>query len=125
MVEANAAQVETRSSGIGEVVQTQRIVDLPLNGRNVTDLITLAGGAVNSGNIRASFFLNLPMISIAGQAASGEPFGTDYTLDGANHVNFMTGHDHADRVPGRGAGIQGGVQRPDGVARVGRRRSPS
>ena len=30
VVEANAAQVETRSSGIGEVVQTQRIVDLPL-----------------------------------------------------------------------------------------------
>jgi hypothetical protein len=91
LVEANATQVETRSSGIGEVVQTQRIVDLPLNGRNVTDLITLAGGAVNSGNIRGSFFLNLPMISIAGQAASGEPFGTDYSLDGANHVNFMTG----------------------------------
>ncbi len=91
VVEANAAQVETRSSGIGEVVQTQRIVDLPLNGRNVTDLITLAGGAVNFGNIRSSFFANLPMISIAGQASSGEPFGTDYSLDGANHVNFMTG----------------------------------
>jgi hypothetical protein len=91
VVEANAAQVETRSSGIGEVVQTQRIVDLPLNGRNVTDLITLAGGAVNYGNIRSSFFANLPMITIAGQASSGEPFGTDYSLDGANHVNFMTG----------------------------------
>jgi len=91
VVEANAAQVETRSSGIGEVVQTQRIVDLPLNGRNVTDLITLAGGSVNFGNIRSSFFANLPMISIAGQAMSGEPFGTDYSLDGANHVNFMTG----------------------------------
>ena len=91
VVEANATQVETRSSGIGEVVQTQRIVDLPLNGRNVTDLITLAGGAVSFGNIRSSFFLNLPMISIAGQASSGEPFGTDYSLDGANHVNFMTG----------------------------------
>ena len=91
VVEANAAQVETRSSGIGEVVQTQRIVDLPLNGRNVTDLVTLAGGSVSNGNIRSSFFANLPMISIAGQASSGEPFGTDYSLDGANHVNFMTG----------------------------------
>ena len=66
-VEANAAQVETRSSGIGEVVQTQRIVELPLNGRNVTDLVTLAGASVNQGNIRSSFFANLPMIVIAGQ----------------------------------------------------------
>jgi len=88
VVEANAAQVETRSSGIGEVVQTQRIVDLPLNGRNVTDLITLTGAAVSFGNYRAT---NFPLISIAGQASSGEPFGTDYFLDGANHINFMVG----------------------------------
>src|SRR5262249_11826758 len=47
VVEANAAQVETRSSGIGEVVQTQRIVDLPLNGRNVTDLVVLTGATVS------------------------------------------------------------------------------
>lgn len=89
-VEANAAQVETRSSGIGEVVQTQRIVELPLNGRNVTDLVTLAGASVNQGNIRASFFANLPMISIAGQPQGAQPFGTDYVLDGANHKNFLT-----------------------------------
>ena len=89
-VEANAAQVETRSSGIGEVVQTQRIVELPLNGRNVTDLITMAGAAVNQGNIRNSFFQGLPMISIAGQPQGAQPFGTDYTLDGANHKNFLT-----------------------------------
>ena len=38
-VEANAALVETRSSGIGEVVQNQRILELPLNGRQVTDLL--------------------------------------------------------------------------------------
>ena len=89
-VEANAAQVETRSSGIGEIVQTQRIIDLPLNGRNVTDLITLAGASVNQGNIRNSFFQNLPMISIAGQPQGAQPFGTDYTLDGANHKNYLT-----------------------------------
>lgn len=90
VVEANASQVETRSSGVGSVVQTQQIVDLPLNGRNVTDLITLSGTAVNFGNIRSSFFSNLPMIAIAGQPASGEPIGTEYTLDGANHVDFLT-----------------------------------
>src|SRR5262245_58380939 len=84
-VEENATQVETRSSGIGEVVQTQRIVDLPLNGRNVTDLITLAGAAVSTGTTSQRFFSNLPMINIAGQAqsVSGGGFGTEYMLDGA------------------------------------------
>src|SRR5438132_14261547 len=30
-VQANAAQVETRSAGVGQVIETQRILDLPLN----------------------------------------------------------------------------------------------
>ena len=88
VVEANATQVETRNSGIGEVVQTQRIVDLPLNGRNVTDLIALAGASVTYANIRSSFFANLPMISIAGQASSGEPFGTDYSPGRRQPLNY-------------------------------------
>src|SRR5262245_30183891 len=36
-VQANATQVETRSVGVGNVFETQRLVELPLNGRNVTD----------------------------------------------------------------------------------------
>ncbi len=86
-VEANAAQVETRSSGVGEIVQNQRIVELPLNGRNVVDLITLAGAAVVTGQTRSALFYNLNYISVGG----GPAFGTDYSLDGANHNNFMTG----------------------------------
>src|SRR5579864_2178324 len=35
-VEANAALVETRNSGVGSVMESQRIVELPLNGRDVT-----------------------------------------------------------------------------------------
>ena len=86
-VEANAALVETRNSGIGEVIQNQRIVELPLNGRNVTDLITLAGAAVNYETVQTRWFNNLPEISIGGQSY----FGTDYSLDGANHLNFLSG----------------------------------
>src|SRR5882762_9243156 len=44
-VQANAALVETRSTAVGQVIESQRILELPLQGRNVTDLITLAGGA--------------------------------------------------------------------------------
>jgi hypothetical protein len=91
-VEANAALVETRSSGVGEVVQTQRIVELPLNGRNVTDLVTLAGGAVQTGQSDTRIFSGRPYISIGGMATlplGGGP--TDWILDGASHYDFMSG----------------------------------
>ncbi len=95
-VEANAALVETRSTGVGEVVQTQRIVELPLNGRNVTDLIGLSGAAVQTGNTQTRWFSNLPVYSIGGSVAVGGAggtslFGTEYSLDGANHLNFLSG----------------------------------
>src|SRR5439155_12883597 len=46
-VKANAIQVETRSVGVAQVIETQRILDLPLNGRQVENLITLDGVAVS------------------------------------------------------------------------------
>ena len=45
-VEAAAPLVDVRSAGISEVVENERIVELPLQGRQVTDLIVLAGAAV-------------------------------------------------------------------------------
>src|SRR5436309_11453354 len=44
-VQANAALVETRNAGVGQVVENARILELPLNGRNVTELIALSGAA--------------------------------------------------------------------------------
>ena len=37
-VQANAAMVETRNVGVGQLVENARILELPLNGRQVTDL---------------------------------------------------------------------------------------
>src|SRR3989454_7374934 len=39
-VQANAALVETRTTGIGQVVENARVLELPLNGRNVNELIS-------------------------------------------------------------------------------------
>src|SRR5438094_1786024 len=47
-VQANAALVETRSQGVGAVMENQRILELPLNGRQVADLIELNGAATPS-----------------------------------------------------------------------------
>src|SRR5688572_22256569 len=49
-VEANAALVETRNQGVGQVVENERILELPLNGRQVQELISLAGAATPSGS---------------------------------------------------------------------------
>src|SRR5262245_38146224 len=87
-VQANAAAVETRSSTVGSVIENERILELPLNGRNVTDLIALAGGAVRQAGTSNNFSVGeSPILAIAGGAA----FGVDFALDGANHVNFMSG----------------------------------
>ena len=42
---ANAALVETRSTGVSQVMDHVRVLELPLNGRQVTDLIVLSGAA--------------------------------------------------------------------------------
>src|SRR5437762_10873343 len=53
--QANATLVETRSVGVGQVVENASILELPLNGRQIVDLIGLAGAAspaplVNGGS---------------------------------------------------------------------------
>jgi len=91
-VEADAALVETRNSGVGAVVETQRIIELPLNGRQVTDLVTLNGGAVQTGASDQRIFSGRPYLSIAGMATlplGGGP--TDWILDGTSHYDFMSG----------------------------------
>jgi hypothetical protein len=90
-VQANAAQVETRSTAVGTVIEQQRILELPLNGRQVTDLITLAGGAVQNGaadNKGWQGSASAGLISIAG----GQDFGVGYTLDGAMHSDVQEGN---------------------------------
>src|SRR5438445_250801 len=87
-VQANATQVETRSAGVGQVVETQCILDLPLNGRNVTDLIPLSGAAIQTavGGTNQGMRTGV-RIAVAG----GEDFGVQYTLDGATHLNAFDG----------------------------------
>src|SRR2546421_7358835 len=86
-VQANAAQVETRSAGVGQVIETQRILDLPLNGRNVTDLVTLSGLAVQTAASRGFGMRTGVLISVAG----GNTDGVQYSLDGSPHINPFDG----------------------------------
>jgi hypothetical protein len=86
-VQANAALVETRSQSVGQIVENERILELPLNGRNVQDLITLAGGAVQQAVNNDRMGNSGAILAIAG----GVGYGTDFSLDGASHLNFLSG----------------------------------
>ena len=93
-VEAAAAMVETHTTGVGQVVNQQQVVDLPLNGRQINQLITLAGGAVpiNApyGGLPTAGLLvstkNYPgesLVSISG----GMLNGVTYLMDGGTFNN--------------------------------------
>ena len=82
-VEAAAPIVDVRSAGISEVVENERIVELPLQGRQVTDLIVLAGAAVQTSTASSRSMQGGVNISVAG----GLSFGVAYLLDGAMHNN--------------------------------------
>src|SRR5688572_3596716 len=86
-VQANVAQVETRSTAVGQVIENERILELPLNGRQVTDLITLSGAAVQTGRGTNVQWQGAVKISIAG----GQSFGVQYSLDGSMHNDPAAG----------------------------------
>ena len=92
-VQADAAMVETHSVGVGTVVDNQRVVELPLNGRNPTELVLLAGTAtIGTGAAAGQALINprtYPAISIA--VAGGTGIGISYQLDGAYFNDVFNG----------------------------------
>jgi Carboxypeptidase regulatory-like domain len=83
-VQANATLVETRVTGVGTVIENQRILELPLNGRQATELIMAAGAAVQTGGSPAWGMKTGITVAVAG----GQSYGVAYALDGASHSNF-------------------------------------
>lgn len=77
VVEASAAMVETENAGVGQVIDQQRVVDLPLNGRQVTDLLYLTGGTSEGRSFRGSYPTQASPSIAGGMAGS-----VSYWLDG-------------------------------------------
>src|ERR1051325_8347452 len=86
-VQANAALVETRNVSVGQVMESARIVELPLNGRNPQELMLLGGGAVQTANGGMSYPSNRIIISAAGSLGTA----TEFQLDGIRHVDPYDG----------------------------------
>lgn len=83
-VTSEAPMIQTESAAISNVVESQRIVDLPLNGRYATQLVLLAGASLNApggDETGSKSFYSSQTISVAG----GQANGTNYLLDGGDN----------------------------------------
>src|SRR5271167_3500910 len=86
-VSANASMVETKDSGIAQVVDSAKVVDLPLNGRNLTQLLTLTGGGTSTpgGDLTGSKNIQGSNGSGTFSVAGGQANGISYLLDGGDN----------------------------------------
>ncbi len=80
-VQADAALVETRNTGIGQVMDNVRVMELPLNARQVTELIIAAGASVGGGAQNTPRNYPTDIISVAG----GSNDSLTFFLDGGIH----------------------------------------
>jgi hypothetical protein len=107
-VEGQVSQVETQSTAVGALVETKQITDLPLNGRNFTQLLTLAAGVTQiptgAPGAGSTFYGNGQKYSIAGSRPSGQA----YLLDDQDMTNFWNN--------GPGAGGLGTALGVDAIA---------
>ena len=89
-VQASGLALQTEDSALKENVDQVTLQEMPLNGRQMTDLVTLMGGAVNANennDVQGSkTFYSSAVISIAG----GQGNFTDYRLDGGDNNDYMT-----------------------------------
>ena len=79
-VEANAALVETQATGVGQVIENKRILELPLNGRVATDLIQLAGATIPEGVANTGSYQGTQLFAVNGGVVNGTAFWLDGSL---------------------------------------------
>lgn len=93
-VEAQVSQVETQTSAIGVLVTSSQMRDLPLNGRNFEQLISLAPGVQpvpsNAGVAGTAFYGAQENYAISGSRPEGQAFLLDNT-DLSNFWNHAAG----------------------------------
>lgn len=82
-VQADALSVETRSMGVGQIIDHQEVSELPLNAREPTQLILLAGNATTQGTVANDLNSNKNFPTITISVAGGQGNQIAFSLDGA------------------------------------------
>jgi hypothetical protein len=88
-VQATSLALQTQDTSFKQTIDQKEINELPLNGRQMTSLITLSGGSAPApGNdmTGSKSFYSSVAISVAG----GMGNATDYRLDGGDNNDYMT-----------------------------------
>jgi len=88
-VMAAGAAIETESSTFKQVIDSARITEMPLNGRQATQLVLISGGAVTapSGDMVGSKnYASSVVITVAG----GQGNYNNYMLDGGTYTDVFT-----------------------------------
>ncbi len=87
-VTASAGLVETKENSVSVVIEQREINDLPLNGRQATQLILSLGASAygDTGDTGSKTFYSATRISVAG----GQGNGTAYLLDGGDNTDAMS-----------------------------------
>src|SRR5579862_2218917 len=107
-VAGDVSQVETQTAAVSTLVSPQQVSQLPLNGRNFTQLIGLAPGVqvindssnggrqgVGGGGASGSFYGNQQVFTIAGSRPEGQAF----LLDNEDITDFW---EHGPGAPATG-----------------------
>src|SRR5580704_12344750 len=87
-----AAQVDTTTGTLSQVIGQQQVNELPLNGRNAAQLTTLSAGVLPAPNISSidqgntKTFPVVVLITVNGARTNQ----TDFLLDGGNNVDEYT-----------------------------------
>ena len=107
-VAGEVSQVDTQSAAVSSLVSSQQVNQLPLNGRNYTQLIGLAPGVqiinnssnggrqgVGGGGASGSFYGNQQVFTVAGSRPEGQAF----LLDNEDITDFW---EHGPGAPATG-----------------------
>jgi hypothetical protein len=108
-VEANVSQVETTNAAISSLVSSQQVADLPLNGRNYTQLVELAPGVQVVPNHttaglggQGGFYGAQTNVSVGGS----RPEGQAYLIDNEDVRDFWE-HGPGAAALGTSIGVEG------------------
>ncbi|WP_433983592.1 carboxypeptidase-like regulatory domain-containing protein [Tunturiibacter empetritectus] len=96
VVSGDAVVVETGNPSLGQVITSQQVSQLPLNGRDFVQLATLTSGATAETNPN-SFFTSAASSEVAARGSfslsvgGSRPNSTDWLLDGVDNNELTAG----------------------------------
>jgi len=96
-VSATAVAVETANPSLGQVITSQEVAQLPLNGRDFVQLATLTSGATTETNTGSFFNSSSAASEVAARGSfslsvgGSRPNSTDWLLDGVDNNELTAG----------------------------------